>query len=199
MQVLERIRAFASAADLHSNDPEAIESAHRSLDAIEIQIGNMLESATLIAESAVLVGIVAIGPNCIIGPNCSVGPFAFLRRRAALFPDVIIGHTVEVDTAILFESAKISHSGFIGTSTIGRHANLAFGFATTTRRLDEREVRISCGGMREPFSSPRKYHGAVVGRNVKTGARVTLMPGSTLVPDSRVPPGAIVKGLWHNR
>ena len=95
--------------------------------------------------------------------------------------------------SILFESVAIHHHACIGQSMIGGGSNLAFGFATATRKINGNAVRCHITPS-EAFLTSASHHGAVIGAGVQTGAQVTFMPGTSVQPGVLIGPHRTASG-----
>ncbi len=180
--------------NLTSMSPDAVRKAHEVAAHLCHIVDEIIQGNTLVARSAELLDPVVLGPNVIVGPNCIVGPFAHLRKCVVCFAEIRLGTCVEVDSAVLYEHAKIAHSGFVGSGTVGERANLGYGVVFAGRRLDGQTVRVSLGG--EFWDTKKRHHGAIIGASAQLGVNVSLMPGATVPPSMQVAPNTTVKAIF---
>lgn len=148
---------------------------------------SLIHPGAQIHPTAVLEPAVFVGEGVLVGPGC------YVRARSIILAGTHLGHNVEVSSAVIDTNVQIHHTAVVCNSYVGPDSNLAFGFATATRRLDGQSVRCSIGDG-ETWTSPAKHHGSVVGRLVKTGVNVALMPGTTVAGGSVLMPGATMRG-----
>ncbi len=194
--LLERLRRTLGDSNLTRADDRSIAAAHEALSNLEFALRELIGDELLVAESVTLVGPSFAGRRCILGKGACLGPFSYLKKNVALFEGVTIGHGVELNTSVAFERAKLSHTGFVGSSALGAESRLSYGFVTATRRLDGKAIEVRNGGGDILWTAGGTHHGAVVGAHVQIGVSASLMPGATLVPGSKVLPGAVVAGCF---
>lgn len=154
-----------------------------------------------IAKSAEIIGNVIIedgaeimegskikGP-CFIGKNTMIGNNAILRSNADIEENCTIGAYMEVKNGLIMSGTKV-HSGFIGDSVIGGNCRIGAQFSSANVRLDRSEIKIQTE--KEEVDSGLKHLGAMVGRNVKIGIKVSTMPGVMIGQNSIVGPSTVV-------
>lgn len=141
--------------------------------------GSVIDKSVELRPGAVIEEPVAIGEGSVIGPNC------YLRKYSAIGRNCKVGQAVEVKDSIVMDNSFVSHLAYVGDSIIGRNCNVGGGTLFANLRLDDKNVKMEVNGVR--VDSGRRKLGAVVGDNVKLGARVTIMPGKRIWPNILVP------------
>ena len=141
--------------------------------------GSRIDKSVELRPGAVIEEPVSIAEGSIIGPNCYVRKYSSIGRNCK------VGQAVEIKNSIVMDNSFISHLAYVGDSIIGRNCNVGGGALFANLRLDDKNVKMEVNGMR--VDSGRRKLGAVVGDNVKLGARVTIMPGKRIWPNMFVP------------
>lgn len=148
----------------------------------------VIGDSVIIDEGATVMEGACITGNTYIGKNVLVGNYA-LVRDSDLERGVQVGAYSDIARSIIMEGTHFHGSGFIGDSIIGPHCRLAYGFVTANKRLD-REIAYAYLESGKVAISERI--GAMVGKEVHTGIRVSTMPGVIVAPQTIVSPGAMV-------
>ncbi|MBI4014694.1 MAG: NTP transferase domain-containing protein [Candidatus Aenigmarchaeota archaeon] len=148
------------------------------------------ERGSSIAKSAVIMSGVTIEEPVAIGEGARIGPNAYIRKYSSIGRDCHIGNAVEIKNSVVMSGTKIPHMSYIGDSIVGRDCNLAAGFIAANLRLNGQNIGMRVKG--EVRDSGRKKLGAVIGNGVKTGVRVSIMPGKKIRSGMAIPAGAIV-------
>jgi len=139
------------------------------------ELETVIGSNTIIRSSTVIYAGVKIGNGCqtghgvlirennVIGNNCSIG------TNSVLEPDNVIGNNVRIHSNCFLESAKIEDNVFIGP-----------GVVFTDDPHPPCPMFKRCVG------------GAIVKKNVKIGANVTILPGVIIEENSLIGAGTVV-------
>ena len=145
---------------------------------------------TVIRSGSYIEGPCYIGENCTIGPNCYIRPSTFIRDK------VHIGNAVEVKNSIIMSNTNVGHLSYVGDSILGENCNFGAGTNVANLRVDNDEVRIDVKGTL--MKSGRRKFGCIMGDDVKTGINVSIMPGRSIYPGSRIDAGSVVKNTIYN-
>ena len=152
-----------------------LDANRRMLD----RYGSRIDKSVELRPGAVIEEPVSIAEGSVIGPNC------YVRKYSSIGKNCKIGQAVEVKNSIVMDNSFVSHLAYVGDSIIGRNCNVGGGTLFANLRLDDKNVKMEVNGVR--VDSGRRKLGAVVGDNVKLGARVTIMPGKRIWPDIMIP------------
>lgn len=142
-----------------------------------------IEDGVTIMENACIKGPAYIGKNAFIGNN------AVLREGVDIEEGGVIGGYMEIKNSLVMASST-THSGFIGDSVIGFGCKIAAFFCTGNVRLDRQEVRVAING--EKINTGLPFLGVLMGNNVKTGVRVSTMPGILIGNDTIIGPSTTI-------
>jgi len=149
-----------------------------------------------VADSAFIAG------PTIIGPETEIRHCAFIRGDALIGAGCVIGNSVEVKHAILFDGVQVPHFNYVGDSILGYLAHLGAGAITSNVRSDKQNVVIRHGG--EAMHTNRMKCGAMIGDRVEVGSNTVLNPGTVIGKGSIVYPLSCVRGtvasgmIWKN-
>lgn len=141
--------------------------------------GSSIDSSVDLRPGAVIEEPVSIGAGSTIGPNC------YIRKYSSIGRNCKVGQAVEVKNSIVMDNSFVSHLAYVGDTIIGRNCNIGGGTLFANLRLDDKNVKMEVNGAR--VDTGRRKLGAVIGDNVKLGARVTIMPGKRIWPGLLVP------------
>ena len=131
------------------------------------------------------------GP-CIIGPETEVRHCAFIRGKALIGADCVVGNSTELKNVILFDQAKVPHYNYVGDSILGFQAHMGAGSITSNVKSDKTLVVIRDG--EERFPTGLKKVGAMLGDRAEIGCNTVLNPGTVIGRDSSVYPTSCVRG-----
>mgnify|MGYP002569865854 FL=1 len=146
-----------------------------------------------VAKSAKLYPNVYIAGPTIIGPETEVRHGAFIRGSALVGAGCVVGNSVEVKNAILFDGAQAPHYNYIGDSVMGHKAHTGAGAVTSNLKQDHSNVTVLKDGERVE-TGMRKF-GAMLGDFVEVGCNSVLNPGTVIGPHSNVYPTSCVRGM----
>ncbi len=132
------------------------------------------------------------GP-CVIGKGTELRPGAFIRGNVLIGEGCVIGNSVELKNAILFDGVQVPHFNYVGDSVLGYKSHLGAGAVTSNVKSDKTNVVIKGDG--EEIPTGRKKVGAMVGDFTEVGCNSVLCPGSVLGPHAQVYPTSCVRGI----
>lgn len=146
-----------------------------------------------IHKSAVIAPNAWLGSPCIIGANSRVRCCAFLRGSVLVGEDCVVGNSVELKNAILFDGVQVPHFNYVGDSILGHKAHLGAGAVTANVRSDKGLVTVKNG--EESMETGLKKCGAMVGDCAEVGCNSVLNPGTLVGKHSNIYPGSCVRGV----
>ena len=149
----------------------------------KISEGVWAHETAKIAPSAVIMS------PCIIGANTEIRQGAFLRGSVLIGENCVVGNSVEIKNAILFDGVQVPHFNYIGDSILGYKAHFGAGAVTSNVRGDKALVKI------DGVDTGRKKVGAFVGDFGEIGCNAVLNPGVIIGKHSQVYPTACVRGI----
>ncbi len=171
------------------------------LTANHIVMGEWTESRiasdVILGDSCIIQGPVVIEPGvvikygtnilgpCFIGRNSFIGHSALIRNFTSIGENSVIGFDVEMKNSVLFKNVEIGRLSFIGDSIIGERVNIGSGTVTVNINIDESPIHVEFKG--NDFDSGLHKLGALIGDRCWIGAGHTMLPGTKIPPNSRIP------------
>ena len=134
-----------------------------------------------------------LGAPCIIGANTEVRHGAFVRGRALVGENCVVGNSVELKNVILFDNVQTPHYNYVGDSILGYKSHMGAGSITSNVKSDKTNVVIKSGD--EKIETGIKKIGAMLGDHVEVGCNSVLNPGTVIGPNSNIYPTSCVRGV----
>lgn len=131
-------------------------------------------------------------PPCIIGEGTEVRHCAFVRGSALIGKNCVVGNSVELKNALLFDGVQTPHYNYVGDSILGYKAHMGAGSITSNVKSDKTLVTVRCG--EEALPTGLKKVGAMLGDHAEIGCNSVLNPGSVIGRNSSVYPLSCVRG-----
>ena len=153
---------------------------------VEIKENVWAHKSAKIYESAYIDG------PCIIGENSEVRHCAFIRGKALIGKDCVVGNSCELKNVILFDHVQVPHFNYVGDSILGYYAHMGAGSITSNVRSDKTLVKVH--GEQDIETGLKKF-GAIVGDYVEVGCNAVLNPGTVVGRHSMIYPTSCVRGV----
>lgn len=145
-------------------------------------------------------GVMIKGPT-IIGANCEVRAGAYIRGNVLVGDGVVVGHTTELKTCLLFDEVEVPHFSYVGDSILGWKAHLGAGVKISNLKVTRTPVVLKINDQR--YETGLIKFGAILGDEVEIGCNCVLNPGTlvgkrtlaytNLSMQGYYPPNSIVK------
>lgn len=145
-----------------------------------------------ISKSAVIYPNNYISGPCIIGPGTEVRPGAFIRGKALVGANCVVGNSTELKNVIIFDNVQVPHYNYVGDSILGFKSHMGAGSITSNVKQDKSHVIVRTSD--EKIDTGMKKFGAMLGDNVEIGCNSVLNPGTVIGRGSRVYPLSMVRG-----
>ena len=147
-----------------------------------------------IAKSAKVWPTVSITGPCIIGERTEVRQCAFIRGKALVGDDCVVGNSTELKNVILFNHVQVPHYNYVGDSILGFYSHMGAGSITSNVKSDKALVVVKsrCG---EKIETGLKKFGAMLGDHVEVGCNSVLNPGTVVGRNSNIYPTSCVRGV----
>ncbi len=187
----EYLRGFTYPWEALSGIGELISELGKKLDPEKYEYRG---DSVWIAKSARIyenVGAV-IGP-CIIGENTEVRPGAFIRGKALVGNDCVIGNSTELKNVIIFNHVQVPHYNYVGDSILGFYSHMGAGSITSNVKSDKTLVVVKDGN--EEIETGLKKFGAMLGDHVEVGCNSVLNPGTVIGRNTNIYPLSRVRGV----
>ena len=105
----------------------------------------------------------------------------------------MVGNSVEVKNAVLFDNVQTPHYNYVGDSVLGYKAHMGAGSVTSNVKSDKTLVVVKNG--EERMETGRKKFGAILGDGVEVGCNSVLNPGTVVGRMSNIYPTSCVRGM----
>ena len=132
------------------------------------------------------------GP-CIIGANTQLRHCAFIRGSVLTGEKCVVGNSVEVKNAILFDGVQVPHFNYVGDSILGHKAHMGAGAVTSNVKSDKSLVVVK--NAEKSMETGLKKFGAILGDFVEVGCNTVLNPGTVVGRNSIIYPNSCVRGV----
>lgn len=142
-----------------------------------------IDEGARISDGAHIIGKTYIGKNAFIGNHAVI-------RDSDIGEHTQIGIFSDVTRSIIMSGSHSHGGGFIGDSVIGPDCRLAHGFVAANKRLDRKEITCYIRG--KAVRTNTESLGVIMGKGVRTGVRVSVMPGVLIGNAATIMSGAIV-------
>lgn len=129
----------------------------------------------------------------IIGANTEVRHCAFIRGKALVGENCVVGNSTELKNVILFNNVQVPHYNYVGDSILGYKSHMGAGSITSNVKSDKKLVVIKNG--EEKVETNMKKVGAMLGDHVEIGCGTVLNPGTIIGKNTNVYPLSSVRGV----
>jgi len=133
-----------------------------------------------------------LGP-CIIGEETEIRPGAFIRGKALIGNNCVVGNSTELKNVILFNHVQVPHYNYVGDSILGFYSHMGAGSITSNVKADKTLVVVKDG--EERIETGLKKFGAMLGDHVEVGCNSVLNPGTVIGRNSNIYPLSSVRGV----
>ena len=146
-----------------------------------------------IAKTAKVSPTAYIAGPTIIEEYAEIRHCAFIRGKAIVGKNAIVGNSTELKNVILFNKALVPHYNYVGDSILGYKAHMGAGSITSNVKSDKRLVVVKNG--KQQIKTELKKFGAMIGDEVEIGCGSILNPGSVIGKKSNIYPLSSVRGV----
>lgn len=153
----------------------------------------IIESGVRIFEGVKIVGPTYIGKNTIVGNNTMI-------RESIVGENCVTGFSSDITRSVIGNGCWF-HTNYIGDSVLDENVSMGSGAVCANLRLDDGIISTTVKG--ERISTSRNKLGSLIGKNVRIGVNVSIMPGvcigsgsfvsSGLTITENIPAGSFVK------
>ena len=143
-------------------------------------------------EATVFDSAYIAGP-AIICKGAEVRHCAFIRGKAVVGENAVVGNSTELKNVILFDNVQVPHYNYVGDSILGYKAHMGAGSITSNVKSDKTLVVVKDGD--ERIETGLKKFGAMLGDYVEVGCNSVLNPGTMIGRHTNVYPLSCVRGV----
>ena len=146
-----------------------------------------------IAKDADVAPTAYLNGPLIVDHGAEIRHCAFIRGSALVGEGCVVGNSVELKNAILFDNVQVPHFNYVGDSILGYKSHMGAGSVTSNVKSDKTLVVVKNG--EEQVPTGLKKFGAMLGDFVEVGCNSVLNPGTVIGPHSNVYPTSCVRGM----
>lgn len=110
-------------------------------------------------------------------------------RQSYIGKDCVVGFSTDIARSYIGDHCWF-HSNYVGDSVLEGNVSMGSGSVLANLRLDEGEIWSVVRG--EKINTHRTKLGAMIGKNVRIGVNVSIMPGVKVGEDSMIGAGVIL-------
>lgn len=146
-----------------------------------------------IHKSVTIAPTATLNGPLIIDEGTEVRPGAFIRGKAIVGKNCVVGNSTELKNAVLFNTVQVPHYNYVGDSILGTHSHMGAGSITSNVKSDKTLVVVKDGD--ERIETGLKKIGAMLGDYVEVGCNSVLNPGTMIGRHTNVYPLSCVRGV----
>lgn len=174
---------------------EALAGIGALIESLGEKLGNeyvQVSPKVWVHKSAKVAPTAYIGAPAIIGAGTEVRHCAFIRGKALVGENCVVGNSAELKNVILFDGVQVPHYNYVGDSILGYKAHMGAGSITSNVKSDKTPV---CVRGEEVYNTGLKKVGAFLGDFAEIGCNSVLNPGTVIGRNSNVYPLSCVRGV----
>ena len=146
-----------------------------------------------IHKSVTIAPTATLNGPLIIDEGTEVRPGAFIRGKAIVGKNCVVGNSTELKNVVLFNTVQVPHYNYVGDRILGTHSHMGAGSITSNVKSDKTLVVVKDGD--ERIETGLKKFGAMLGDYVEVGCNSVLNPGTMIGRHTNVYPLSCVRGV----
>ena len=146
-----------------------------------------------IHKSVTIAPTATLNGPLIIDEGTEVRPGAFIRGKAIVGKNCVVGNSTELKNVVLFNTVQVPHYNYVGDNILGTHSHMGAGSITSNVKSDKTLVVVKDGD--ERIETGLKKFGAMLGDYVEVGCNSVLNPGTMIGRHTNVYPLSCVRGV----
>ena len=146
-----------------------------------------------IHKSVTIAPTATLNGPLIIDEGTEVRPGAFIRGKAIVGKNCVVGNSTELKNVVLFNTVQVPQYNYVGDSILGTHSHMGAGSITSNVKSDKTLVVVKDGD--ERIETGLKKIGAMLGDYVEVGCNSVLNPGTMIGRHTNVYPLSCVRGV----
>lgn len=146
-----------------------------------------------IHKSVTIAPTATLNGPLIIDEGTEVRPGAFIRGKAIVGKNCVVGNSTELKNVVLFNTVQVPHYNYVGDSILGTHSHMGAGSIISNVKSDKTLVVVKDGD--ERIETGLKKFGAMLGDYVEVGCNSVLNPGTMIGRHTNVYPLSCVRGV----
>ena len=145
-----------------------------------------------IHKSVTIAPTATLNGPLIIDEGTEVRPGAFIRGKAIVGKNCVVGNSTELKNVVLFNTVQVPHYNYVGDSVLGFKSHMGAGSITSNVKSDKKLVVVKSAD--EQIETGLKKFGAMLGDEVEVGCNSVLNPGTIIGSNTNVYPLSMVRG-----
>ena len=145
-----------------------------------------IHKSVTVAKTATLNG------PLIIDADTEVRPGAFIRGKAIVGKNCVVGNSTELKNVVLFNTVQVPHYNYVGDAVLGYKSHMGAGSICSNVKSDKKLVVVKDGD--EKIETGLKKFGAMLGDHVEVGCGSVLNPGTVIGRNTNIYPLSPVRG-----
>lgn len=101
-----------------------------------------------IHKSVTIAPTATLNGPLIIDEGTEVRPGAFIRGKAIVGKNCVVGNSTELKNVVLFNTVQVPHYNYVGDSILGTHSHMGAGSITSNVKSDKTLVVVKDGDER---------------------------------------------------
>lgn len=146
-----------------------------------------------ISKSAKIYDTAHIEGPVIICEGAEIRHCAFIRGKAVVGANAVVGNSTELKNVILFNGVQVPHYNYVGDSILGYKSHMGAGSITSNVKSDKTLVKVK--SEKEIMETGLKKFGAILGDHVEVGCNSVLNPGTVIGRNTNIYPLSSVRGV----
>ena len=146
-----------------------------------------------IAKDATIYESACIKGPTIIDKGAELRHCAFIRGKAIVGKNAVVGNSTELKNVILFDNVQVPHYNYVGDSILGYKSHLGAGVKTANIKTDKKNIIIK--SEKEQMETNLRKIGAMVGDYAEVGCNSVLNPGTVIGKNTNIYPLTFVRGV----
>ena len=153
---------------------------------------NQIEDNIWVHKTVKIAPTASLTGPLIVDADTEIRPSAFVRGKAIVGKNCVVGNSTELKNVIIFNNAQVPHYNYVGDSILGYKSHLGAGSIISNLKSDKSLVYVKCDG--EKIETKLKKFGAILGDNVEIGCGSVLNPGTIIGRKTNIYPLSSVRG-----
>ena len=148
-----------------------------------------------VAKSVTIAPTATLNGPLIIDEGTEVRPGAFIRGKAIIGKNCVVGNSTEIKNDVIFNNVQVPHYNYVGDSVLGYKSHMGAGSITSNVKSDKTLVVVKDTQSDEKIETGLKKFGAMLGDFVEVGCNSVLNPGTVIGSHTNVYPLSMVRGV----
>ena len=154
---------------------------------------NQIEDNIWVHKTVKIAPTASLTGPLIVDADTEIRPSAFVRGKAIVGKNCVVGNSTELKNVILFDNVQVPHYNYVGDSILGYKSHMGAGSITSNVKSDKKLVIVKNG--KEQIETGLKKFGAMLGDEVEVGCGSVLNPGTVVGKHTNIYPLSSIRGV----